>query len=265
MHDWKDSSRGVLAGAVTGVVFGVGGFFATEIPGTHAMGLVVFVLVPLAAGFAITMVSHGLQRVSAAAMLATLVSLAILIATGLETVLCALIAFPLLLAGLLIGVALGYLFLKLKDKFGGDGGGSLLGMLALSPLSCASVVGFDAGGLTIRFRRKKFERKTGQPSAQSEYWGSIIRERTELQQADVEGLFREAQTEDATFAAGCGTIDEIRDVQIPRGTPVYSLDSSARPEGVKGLRRTGARSDSRPYSPPSVYHTIASPMRFQAP
>ena len=122
MHDWKDSSRGVLAGAVTGVVFGVGGFFATEIPGTHAMGLVVFVLVPLAAGFAITMVSHGLQRVSAAAMLATLVSLAILIATGLETVLCALIAFPLLLAGLLIGVALGYLFLKLKDKFGGDGG-----------------------------------------------------------------------------------------------------------------------------------------------
>jgi F0F1-type ATP synthase assembly protein I len=134
LHNWKDSLKGVLAGAVTGIVFGLGGFLLARIPGTHAMGLVVFVLVPLAAGFAITMVSHGLQRVSAAALLATLATLGTLIATGMETLLCALTAFPLLLAGLLIGVALGYLFLKLKAKFGGDGGASTTIMLLAMPL-----------------------------------------------------------------------------------------------------------------------------------
>lgn len=53
--------------------------------------------------------------------------------------------------------------------------------------------------------------------------GSIIAERTKLPPENVKGLFFEAQTKDATFAAGCGIIDEIRDVQIPAGSPVVSL------------------------------------------
>lgn len=120
MHNWKDSFRGVLVGGLTGILFGVGGFILSRIPGTHAMGGVVFLLVPIAAGFAITLVSHDLERVSAAALLATIGSLAILIAMHMETLLCAVLAFPLLLLGLMIGIALGILFHKVTRKSEGS-------------------------------------------------------------------------------------------------------------------------------------------------
>ena len=122
MHNWNDSIKGVVAAALTGIVVGVGGFFLAHINGTHAMGPVAFLLVPLAAGFAITMVSHGVQRVSAAAILATIVSLGLLIVSGLETPLCARLALPLLFAGLMAGVALGYLFLKVTAKRSNNSG-----------------------------------------------------------------------------------------------------------------------------------------------
>jgi ATP-dependent protease ClpP protease subunit len=53
--------------------------------------------------------------------------------------------------------------------------------------------------------------------------GSIIQERTKLSQADVEALFRQAQTKDAAYAASCGIVDEVRDVQIPAGSSIASL------------------------------------------
>lgn len=124
MHNWNDSLKGVLFGALTGVAVGLGGFILAEIPKTHAMGGVVFLLVPFAAGVAITAVSHDVERISAAALLATVGSLAILIAMKMETPVCALMAFPLLFVGLLIGVGLGYAigcsFRKLRGRFGGS-------------------------------------------------------------------------------------------------------------------------------------------------
>jgi len=51
----------------------------------------------------------------------------------------------------------------------------------------------------------------------------IIRERTRLTEEEVASFFREAQVKDATFAAGCGIVDEVREVEIPDGAPVYSL------------------------------------------
>jgi hypothetical protein len=120
MHDWKEALKGVLVGAITGVVLGLGGFYLADIPRTHAMGMVMFLLVPSAAGFAITMVSDKPQRVSAAVLLATIASLALLIGAGMETLLCAVLAFPVLLVGLLIGIGLGYLFRKYTAKLGGN-------------------------------------------------------------------------------------------------------------------------------------------------
>jgi F0F1-type ATP synthase assembly protein I len=113
----KGSAKGVLVGGLTGIAIGLGGFLLAEIPGAHSMGLVMFLLVPFAAGFAITMVSYDLDRITAASLLACIASLVVLIATGKETPLCALLALPLLFVGLMIGVALGYLFQKLSDKF----------------------------------------------------------------------------------------------------------------------------------------------------
>ena len=95
------------------------GFLFSEIPQTHAMGPVMFFLVPLAAGFAITTVTHGPEEMSAAALLATLGSLGVLIASGAETPLCAVLAFPLLFLGLVIGVAFAYLFRKIAKRGGG--------------------------------------------------------------------------------------------------------------------------------------------------
>jgi hypothetical protein len=51
----------------------------------------------------------------------------------------------------------------------------------------------------------------------------IIAARTQLDKATSEGFFAEAQTKDATFAAGRGIVHEIKDVQIPPGSSVVTL------------------------------------------
>ena len=132
MHDWKNSLKGVLIGGLTGTAVGLAGFLIAEIPGTHAMGGVMFMLVPFAAGFAITLVSRQLQTVSAAALLAAIGSLALLIAMRMETPVCALLAFPLLFVGIIIGVVLGFAFHALRAKLGGKGGTTFSWMVLLS-------------------------------------------------------------------------------------------------------------------------------------
>jgi hypothetical protein len=119
LYDWKGSIKGVAAGTVVGVLFGLVGFLFSEIPQTHAMGPVMFFLVPMAAGFAITTVTHGPGEMSAAALLSVLGSLGVLIASGAETPLCAVLAFPLLFLGLVIGVTLAHLFRKIAKRGGG--------------------------------------------------------------------------------------------------------------------------------------------------
>ena len=113
MRDWQDSLKGVLVGGLTGAAVGLGGFFMAEIPETNAMGLVMFLLVPFAAGFAITLVSRDLQTVSAAAILAAIGSLALLIAMHIETPVCALLAFPFLFVGICLGGTIGFLAARL--------------------------------------------------------------------------------------------------------------------------------------------------------
>jgi len=53
--------------------------------------------------------------------------------------------------------------------------------------------------------------------------GAVIKDRTKLGDTEIEALFREAQTKDAAFAAGCGIVHEIKDVQIPAGSTIVSL------------------------------------------
>src|ERR1700730_7269075 len=109
---------GVFIGGLTGTAIGLGGFWLAEIPGTHAMGLVMFFLVPLSAGFAIALVTKKPNRASAAALLTAIVTLVALVTTGMETFLCVLLLSPLLFVALGAGIALGILFRKLTDKVG---------------------------------------------------------------------------------------------------------------------------------------------------
>lgn len=83
-------------------------------------------------------------------------------------------------------------------------------------------VGFDIQQ-GMRFEEKFLrERLDGIVSDQKRI-GSVIEERTKISKDDIAKLFLEAQTKDAAFAAGCGIVHEIRDVQIPAGSPVVSL------------------------------------------
>jgi hypothetical protein len=132
LHDWENSLKGVLVGGLTGVAVGLTGFFVAEIPATHAMGGVIFILVPFAAGFAITLVSRDMQTVSAAGILAAIASLALLIAMHMETPVCALLAFPLLFVGITLGVALGFIFHSLRAKLTGKAGPTFTSLVLLS-------------------------------------------------------------------------------------------------------------------------------------
>lgn len=75
----------------------------------------------------------------------------------------------------------------------------------------------------MRFEEKGLrERLDGLKSDQKRI-GALMAERSTLTEEAIEGLFRETQTKDVAFAAGCGIVHEIRDVQIPPGSTVVSL------------------------------------------
>ena len=52
---------------------------------------------------------------------------------------------------------------------------------------------------------------------------SIVEQRSKLTEAQIRAFFREAHTMNAAEAVGTGIVDEIRDVQVPAGSPVVAL------------------------------------------
>jgi hypothetical protein len=114
MKDLNNLTKEVLTGAVTGTALGLVGFWLVDVPSTHAMGIAMFILTPFAAGFAIALVTRNQSsKMIAATVLALIASMAILVSLGLETILCAITAFPVLLGAVLTGVLLGWVFRKL--------------------------------------------------------------------------------------------------------------------------------------------------------
>lgn len=106
IDSWTNSLKAVVLGGAVGTGFGIAAFLFLN-SRHEGMGEVLFVLVPIAAGFSIAMISRGASSAAAAAFLAVLCSLTILIATGKEGGLCAALAFPIILAGLAIGLVIG--------------------------------------------------------------------------------------------------------------------------------------------------------------
>lgn len=106
---------GLAAGAATGLVFGVGGYFliADE---TGAMGSVLFLLLPVAAGFATALVARRWNIVLASLGIAFLLTTVLLIVAKQEGWVCVLMSLPLIIVGLAIGALLGILARWLIDK-----------------------------------------------------------------------------------------------------------------------------------------------------
>ena len=110
LKDWRNVAVGLLTGTLTGIAVGLGGFFLATTPRTPSMGLIMFLLVPACAGFAIALVTEQPNTGFAAMLLAVLSSLALLVAFKREGALCTLLALPWLGIGLAAGALLGYLF-----------------------------------------------------------------------------------------------------------------------------------------------------------
>ena len=83
-------------------------------------------------------------------------------------------------------------------------------------------VGFDVKAQG-RFEEKNLKEFLANILSDHKRIGSIITERTKLDEKVVAGLFSEAQTKDATFAVGAGILHEVKDVQIPPGIQIISL------------------------------------------
>ncbi len=83
-------------------------------------------------------------------------------------------------------------------------------------------VGFD-GEAGVRLEEKFLRERLDGVLADQKRIAAIIEERTNLEAEQIEPLFREAQTKDATYAVSTGIVHEIKDVQIPEGSPVISL------------------------------------------
>jgi ATP-dependent Clp protease, protease subunit len=83
-------------------------------------------------------------------------------------------------------------------------------------------VGFD-GQAGLRFEEKLLRERLGSILSDQKRIGDIVRDRTNLNQIQIRGLFRQAQTKDAAYARAHGIIHDIRDVQIPAGATVLQL------------------------------------------
>ncbi len=79
-------------------------------------------------------------------------------------------------------------------------------------------VGFDTQP-NMRLEEKNTRETLNGILADQKRIGSIIGDRTKLGESEIEALFREAQTKDAAFAAGCGIVHDIQDVHIPQALP----------------------------------------------
>jgi hypothetical protein len=113
MTDWKASLKATGVGAVSGAAIGLAGFFFLASRQYPNMGAVMFLLVPVVAGFSIVLVARKPNSAVAAALLSVLFSLTLLVALGKEGVLCAVLAFPIIVVGLLIGAVIGMLLRNL--------------------------------------------------------------------------------------------------------------------------------------------------------
>ena len=84
-------------------------------------------------------------------------------------------------------------------------------------------VGFDVSNQSIRLEEKNVREMLDNILSNHVRIGTIIKERTKLEESAIPELFREAQTKDAAFAVSCGIVHEIRDINIPVGSTVITL------------------------------------------
>lgn len=82
-------------------------------------------------------------------------------------------------------------------------------------------VGFDMAN--VRIEQKNADEMLNGILADQKRIADIMVERTHLNTVEAADLFKEARTKDATYAASKGIVLDVRDVNIPAGSPIFSL------------------------------------------
>jgi ATP-dependent protease ClpP protease subunit len=85
-----------------------------------------------------------------------------------------------------------------------------------------ATVSTNTGPLAV-LGEKELRERLGAIQADQKRIGSIIKDRTLLDESAIDTLFLEAQTKEANWALASGVIGEIRDVKVPAGHPIISL------------------------------------------
>lgn len=110
--------QGIALGVIVGSAFALGGFFL--IHDHQNMGIALFILLPIATGFAIGLVTQTPELQAGSTILTLLIVTSILIKTGFEGSVCCLLSAPLLACCIAFGAILGNYF---QEKIKGSKAG----------------------------------------------------------------------------------------------------------------------------------------------
>lgn len=101
--------RPLLVGIGTALLFGLGGYLLVA-DGDGSMGAVLFLLLPVATGFAVAMVAERGRTAAASVLVGLVLCAAIMILTGVEGWVCLIMSTPLVVVGITIGCIAGHWF-----------------------------------------------------------------------------------------------------------------------------------------------------------
>jgi hypothetical protein len=104
----NETLEGFAAGFITAVVFGLGGFLLVY-DKTGSMGWVLFIVLPIATGFATALVARARSTALASLLLGLIICTVVLLLTRAEGFVCVLMSVPLIAVGLTIGALIGAL------------------------------------------------------------------------------------------------------------------------------------------------------------
>src|SRR2546423_5662025 len=105
-EDFRELAKAFIAGLLTAIAFGVGGFFLVY-DKTGSMGWVLFIALPVATGFATALVARVRSIIIASLLIGLIICTVTLLITGFEGFVCVLMSIPLIVVGMVIGALLG--------------------------------------------------------------------------------------------------------------------------------------------------------------
>lgn len=107
---------GIALGVVIAAAFGLGGYYLVGVMDNN-MGLTLFVLLPVATGFATALMTRGKATILASLVIAAILCTAMLLLGGQEGWVCVLMSAPLIIGGLALGALMGWALTLLIKYF----------------------------------------------------------------------------------------------------------------------------------------------------